>query len=344
VRPKPVRPRRAFEAHAAGAGASRPYPPKKPFGGPDDQEQARPYRSARTGRDSGPGRGRVGAAGKTFGTRKPAAGGLQPRTEEAGNRSPARFGAGRPAWKKEDRGARPPASFRSVEGRRESTAGYRGGQSASRPAPGGQRSSDRGRSGVGRGDGGRAFGARPAWNKREGGNRPRFNKGGSGARAGSRPGFESPGSAPSGPRQFRPADSRGDRQRDEPVGGTRPVEGYSRTGQRSSSLSRPPRGEGRGRPFPAGSGKTKTAGARPSARPGMTSARPDGGSRPRTDERSGSRPAGKSGWKPKPNYGGTGRPASDIGKRPPSKERIVEGRSGPRPGAKRPGGRSGKRY
>jgi 23S rRNA pseudouridine2605 synthase len=308
VRPKPTRPRPAFEGRAPGAAGPRLYPPKKPFVPSDDREQARPYRAARPGRDSGPGRGRVGGAGKTFGTRKPAAGVFQPRTDEAGKKSPAKFGAGRPAWKKEDRGARPPASFRPAEGRGDRTAAYRGGQSASRPAPGGQRSSDRDRSGAGRSDGQRAFGARPAWSKRDAGNRPqgnrpRFDQGSSGARAGSRSGFESPGSAPSRRSQFRPADSQGDRPRFE-----------------------------------------RTAGARPGARPGNSSARPYSGSKPRSDGRSGGRPAGTSGFKPNLSYGATGRPASNTGKRPPSKNRSTGGRSGPRPGPNRSGGRGGKRY
>ena len=328
VTPKPGRPRLAppFEGRAPGAAASRPYPPKKPFAPSDDREQARPFRSTRP-------------PAREFG----AAGGRAAK-------GPANFGAGRPAWKKEDRGARPPASFSSVQGSRDRGAGYRGGQTASRPAPGPRGSSDGARAGSGRTGGGRTFGAKPAWNKREGGDRPRFDKAGSrtkagsGTRASNRPGFETPRSAPPRPAQFRPADSQRDRPRLEQTGGTRPAQGYGRTGLRSSSPARPPRGEGMARPFTTSTGKPRAGGARPSSKPAKTSGRPYGGSTPGPKGTSGARPAGKTGWKPKPNYGNTSRPASGSGKRPPSKNppRGAGGRSGPHPAAKRSGG--GQRY
>jgi 23S rRNA pseudouridine2605 synthase len=345
VMPKPTRPRPAFEGRDTGAGGTRPYLPKRPFGPSGDQEQARPFRSPRApGRDFGPAGGRAAAAGKTFGARKPAAGGFVPRTGDSGVKGPAKLGTGRPAWKNEDRGARPPARFSSGVRGEDRRPGYRGGQTASRPAPGRQGPSGGDRSATGRIGGGRAFGARPAWDKREGGNRPRLDQGGSGTRAGSRPGFGAPRSAPSRPHQPGSADSQGDRPRFERTGATRPAQGYSRTGQRPSSPSRPPRGEAKARPFTASTGKPRAEGARPGARPGKNSARPYAGSKPHPEGRSGARPAGKSSWKAKPNYGGTDRPASGAGKRPASNDRRTGGRSGPRPGANRPGGRSGKRH
>ncbi len=346
VAPQPSRPRPAppFEGRRPNDAASRPYPPKRAFGPSDDREQVRPFRSTRApGKDFSPAAGRAVAGGKTFGTRKPTGGGFVPRTGDAGAKGPAKFDAGRPAWKREDRSARPPASFSSGGGNRDRGAGYRGGQTASRPAPGRQGSSDRGRPGTG---GGRPFGAKPAWNKREGGDRPRFDKAASGSRAGNRPGFETPRLAPSRPSEPRPSEPRDDRPRFERTGGARPAQGYSRTGPRTSLPARPPRGEGLARPFTTSTGKPRAGGARPSSKPGQTSGRPYGGSRPGTGATSGPRPAGKSGWKPKPNYGATSRPASGSGTRPPSKNapRSAGSRPGSRPGTKRPGGAGGKRY
>jgi 23S rRNA pseudouridine2605 synthase len=350
VAPKPSRPRPAapFENRTPNATASRPYPPKKPFAPADDLEQARPVRSARApGRDFGPTGGRARATGKTFGPPKPGMGKFAPRTTDAGGKGPARFGAGRPSWKKEDRGARPPASFSPSGGSRDRGTGYRGAQTAPRPAPGRQEPTGGGRPG-----GGRTFGAKPAWNKREGGDRPRFDRGGpgarggSGARAGNRPGLDTPRLAPPRPSQFRPADSQTGRPRFERTDGPRPAPGYGRTGPRSSSPARPPRGEGMARPFTTSTGKPRAGGARPSVKPGRTSDRPYSGSRSGTGAASGARPAGKSGWKPKPSYGGTSRPASGSAKRPPSKNapRGAGSRSDSRPGTKRPGGAGGKRY
>jgi 23S rRNA pseudouridine2605 synthase len=346
VRPKPTRPRPAFEGRAPGAAVSRQYPPKKPFGRSDNQEQARSFRSVRPqGRDFGPAVRRADDAGKPFGTRKPAPGRFVPGTSAAGAKSPAKFGAGKPAWKKEDRGARPPSSFGSGAGTRGRGEGYRGGQTTSRPAARGRGVSDGDRSGGAR-ISGRAFGDRPAWNKRESADRPRFDKGGPATRAGSRPGFESSGSASSRRSQFRPADSQREKPRSDRNSGPRPAQGYGRTGPRSSAPSRPMRGETKARPFTPGTGKPPAGGARPGASSRNASARPFGGSKPRTDGRSDARPAGKSGWKPKPNYGEKRRPASGAVERPPDRGagRRSGLRPGLRPGTNRSGGGSGKRY
>ncbi len=331
-RPRPVAP---LESRTPGAGVARPFPPKKPFGPSFDREQPRPFRPTRPpGKEFGPARGPAGAAGRTFGPPKPGLGEFVPRTANAGTRGPAKFGAGRPAWKKEDRSTRPPASDRG--------AGYRAGQTSSRPAPGRQGPSDRFRPAAGRTNEGRTLGAKPAWKKSEGGDRPRFDKGGSRTRASNRPRFETPGfetprPAPSRPAQLRPADSRADRPRFERAGGTRPAQGFGRSGPRSSSSARPARSEGMARPFTTSTGKPRAGGARPSSKPGKPIGRPYGGLRSGTEGASGARPASKSGWKPKPNYGGTGRPASGSSTRPPSKNapRGAGGRSGPRPGGKR---------
>jgi 23S rRNA pseudouridine2605 synthase len=345
VAPQPSRPRPAppFEGRTPSA-PMRPYPPKKPFGPSGDREQPRPFRPTRApGKEFGPASGPAAAGGTTFGPPKPGMGKFVPRTADGGAKGLAKFGAGRPAWKKEDRGARPPARFSSGARGEDRGAGYRGGQTASRPTPGRQGSSDRVRPGAGRIGEGRTFGAKPAWNKSEGGDRPRFDKGGSGTKFGSgtrtnnRPGFETSRSAPSRPGQFRPADSQGDRPRFERTVPPRPSQGFGRSGTRSSSPARPPRGEGMARPFTTSTGKPRAGGARPSSKPSKPTGRPYAGSRSGTEGTSGARPAGKSGWKPKPNYGGTSRPSSGSGKRPPSKSapRGAGGRSGPRPGGKR---------
>jgi 23S rRNA pseudouridine2605 synthase len=345
VVPQPSRPRpmAPLASRTPGAAVTRPFPPKKPFNPSFDREQPRPFRPTRPpGKEFGPARGRAGATGRTFGPPKPGMGEFAPRTANASTGGPAKFGAGRPAWKKDDRSTRPPASSSSVGGSRDRGAGYRAGQTSSGPAPGRQGPSDRFRPAAGRTNEGRTFGAKPAWTKSEGGDRPRFDKGGSGTRASNRPRFETPGfetprPAPSRPAQLRPADSRGDRPRFERAGGPRPAQGFGRSGPRSSSSARPARSEGMARPFTTSTGKPRAGGARPSSKPGKPTGRPYGGSRSGTEGASGTRPAAKSGWKPKPNYGGTGRPASGGGKRPPSKNapRGAGGRSGPRPGGKR---------
>jgi 23S rRNA pseudouridine2605 synthase len=338
VVPKPSRPRpvKPFEGPPASAGGARPFPPKKSFGKPGDREQARPFRPTRPPEErSGPATGRAPAAGERFAAGKAAAGKFGPRT--APTRGPAKFGEGRPAWKKDDKGARPPARFKPDAGGEDRRGAYRDAGSASRPAPPG-----RGSTGQGRTGGSRTFGARPAWNKTGGREPQKFERGGSASRTSNRPRFDAPRSAPPRADQSGPADSRAGKPRFERTG-ARPG-GFGSTGPRPSGPPRPPRAEGLARPFTTSTGKPRAGGARPSSKP---AGRSYGGSSSGPRNTSGARSAGKPGWKPKPSHGGTSRPTSSgASKRPPSKSASRgPGRGpGPRSGGSRPGGGGGKRY
>jgi 23S rRNA pseudouridine2605 synthase len=189
-----------------------------------------------------------------------------------------------------------------------------------------------------------------------------------------RPRFDRP--SPDRPKSDRP---RSDRPKSDRPGFDRPSSnrpsGPGRTGARPSGATRPFRGEGGlARPFTTSSGKPRAGGARPSSKPGKPAGRSYGAgssSRPAQGRSSAPRPAGprpagarpasprpasKTGWKPKPQFGGPGKPAS--GPRPKTAFGSKPGgtaksgykgkpggtkRSGPRPGGKRPGGAPGLR-
>ena len=128
--------------------------------------------------------------------------------------------------------------------------------------------------------------------------RPAYNRSGPGRPGSGRPSAGRPGSnrqRPSGPRFDRPTFER--------PGGSHPNDGPGRRGSASSGFARPPRTEGGlTRPFTTSSGKPRAGGARPSSKPESRSYGPGPGSS--------SRPAGEKAWKPKPKFGGAGKPAS----------------------------------
>ena len=361
VHPRPARPftPKPFEDRSAATDRPADFRPKK-FG------QAKSFRPAAAGSSSAdrPRRAPAAAPGR-FGPPKFDAAGpaRRPfrRTEGEGSftsRPP------RPAWKKGERPARPPARFAS------------GSTGESRPAPD-RPSPDRTRpvrpytrdsAGRGRTGGGRGFGAKPAWNNRAAGSdRPTYKR-------------------PTAPRRDAPG-------RDEDLGPVRPpnlhIEEVSNFDRPSPARSSPPRrgtpqsytdrpasnrpasnrpfrGEGGlARPFTTSSGKPRAGGARPSSKPGSAPKRPfrrDAGEgsfapRPSSGPRGeGSRPERKTdtGWKPKTRYGGSGKPASGARakpksgpkaggfSRPGSKGSGFKARpsgSGPKRNGPRPGGR-----
>ena len=179
-----------------------------------------------------------------------------------------------------------------------------------------------------------------------------------------RPSFNRP--SPSRPYSDRPSSSRSGPGR---TGAGRPSSSrpaFRSEGGPQRSLARP---------FTTSSGKPRAGGPRPSSKPGGSAdrssstgwkpgGRPSGGAPnrsfdsrsagpakrsfrregegslaprpPRTDSGPAQRPGGKPGWKPKPSFGGPGKPGASGKFRPPSK-------SGPRLGGKRPGSFGKKR-
>ncbi len=374
-------------------GRAGDFRPKRSFG--RDAERGSFPATRPTGDRARPA-GRGGRAGEGFGAGKPGPGkfAARPASEET-----SRFGQGRPAWKKDDRGPRPPARFKPEDraaGRGGSFAigaGRGPGGSSSAPGRGSTGSGPRGAAGRGRTGGDRPFGAKPAWNKPAGGARPyqgppaprreappvvgdegekrpsrlhiepvESERRGTGERRppqgagrsgatrpqGDRPRFDRPGTGRGPSDRPRPETPRFDRSSTDrggsrTGGSSRPASGQSRFGDTRTGSNRPatrpfsgsrPRGEGLARPFTTSTGKPRAGGARPSSKPGRTSGGPA------------SRPGGTSSWKPKPSPGGKGRPAGGGGSRPSANgaSRPSNGRSGPRPSGKRPGGSGGKRH
>ncbi|MGA2849671.1 MAG: pseudouridine synthase [Terracidiphilus sp.] len=125
------------------------------------------------------------------------------------------------------------------------------------------------------------------------------------------------------------------------AGGARPNNKPGRTGDRPSSTGWKPGGR------PNTGAPARSFGSKPggSARPSFRREEGEGSfapRSPRTDSGSGSRPGGKPGWKPKPSFGGKGRPGAGSSSRPPFK-------SGSKPGGfskssfkGKPGGRKHK--
>jgi len=308
---KPRAPRPLVAPPAAERPAFPPrreFPPQRQFG---SDRPSRPARAESEGLRSRP--ERAGTGPVRFGSPRPG-----PQRSGPPRSGPPQFGAGRAAWKKDDRTARPPARF-----------GERAPVSEQRPAQFGSVPPREGRptvrfGGSRRPDGGRPFEKKP-WQK-PGSNRPLKPHAGprrdvapaseglkpprpprlqieavepdrespiratrsrppTGRSTTGRPPFRGAGSD-----QPRPDRPRFDRPSFDRPRGARPMGGPRRTGAREFGAGRPPRAEGEGsRPFTTSTGKPRAGGARPS------------------NKRSGPS-TGKPGWKPKP--GGAGRPAS----------------------------------
>ena len=334
IHPRPAKPPRAKPFDDRPAATDRPSDlrSKKTFG----PGSSKPFRQAPAAGAGGPRRA-PGAGPAKLGSSGPAKRPFR-RDEGEGSSTPR---PPRPAWKRDDRPARPAARVAGSTG-------------AGRPAP--DRTRPGGQTGTGRTGAARTFGAKPAWNKPAAGN--------------ARPAYKRPAS----PRHEAPV-------RDQDTGPVRPpnlrieeVQNFDRpTPSRSSpprpgtprsysdrpGASRPFRGEGGlARPYTTSSGKPRAGGARPSSKPGRPAkpgatrsygaapkrpfesrsagpARPASGPAKRPFRRDtgegsfpprpgasprgeGSRPERSSGtgWKPKTRYGGSGKPSTGPRSKP----------------------------
>jgi 23S rRNA pseudouridine2605 synthase len=321
VLPKPSsRPRTARPLDEIAPVADRPaFSPRKFGPGPD---RDRTSRTDRTSRPSRPSESFAsGAANKLFRPARPGSEGFRPavgRSFDRPNASSAGRPAVRPAWKKDDRPARPPARFAA------------GSTSESRPAST------------------HPFTPKPAWKKPE---RP-VRSARQEYKRPTAPRREAPARearvfnedlGPVRPPNLHIEEITGS-DRPKASRPSAPRSSYSRpstprpTSDRPS-FARPARAEGGlARPFTTSSGKPRAGGARPSSKPGRPfkpgKSRPSSSPRPytpRTESASDYRPtkakpypnsasrderkAGP-GWKPKPRYG-PGKPAS--GSRPKPK-------------------------
>ncbi len=372
--PRPVRP---AEGSSTASGRTGDYRPKKSFGPPE--RAAKPFRPARpSGEEFRPAAGRSTERSPARGPSRPAwkKDDERPRRTGAG---PAKFGPGRPterttsarpAWKKDERTARPsgrpPArpEWKKEPGQGR-TFGARPAANKpawSKPAAGSDRPAykrpsaprDNAPASTGGfagpkpprlrieaveperpGTSGPAS-ARPSYS-RPSPSRPRFDRPGPGS---DRPKFDRPRSDRPSPSRPGPDRSSPDRSSSGRPGTGR--SGTERSGAGRSGPARPFRGEGGlARPFTTSSGKPRAGGARPSSKPGKPA-----GSRPAGQRTAGAGSAGKTGWKPRPQFGGPGKPASPgrakpaFGSKPggPAKS----GYKG-KPGGKRPGGAPGGR-
>jgi len=275
----------AFKARGAKPAAGpKDYKPKRSFG------EDRPVRSGTGPAKFGPpkfGPGKSGPA--NFG---------QPKSEPGkfGSARPVDAAAKRPAWKKDDRAARPPARFGAGSGRSERPAGRTFGAK-----PGGRRSLGSGPGGKPFGDkptAGRSFPAKPAWKKPEHQEWPQYHRPPEQKPSATRRPAPEPVEdlSPRKPTRLRiepvqdfgrserakPERARPERERPERSGtgrppfgrsdGARPGTGRSESGR--SSSARPFRSEGGlARPFTTSSGKARAGGARPSSKPGSPGGR-----------------------------------------------------------------------
>jgi 23S rRNA pseudouridine2605 synthase len=315
---KELRRRNAMDAAGLPTVAPRPtiHPrPAKPFA-PKPFEK----RAAAAGR---PAEYRPAAGTAKFGTAKFGSAARPPfrREESEGSFTPR---PARPAWKKDERPARPPARFAASAPSERRPGPSRPPSDRPRPErPFSDRPRTGGPSGAGRTGGGRTFGAKPAWNK-------------AGAPS-DRPAFK------------RPSAQRPDfHDRDEDLGPVRPpnlhIEEVQASDYPSSSRSRssaPRPGSPRsysdrpssGRPGPGRPNLDRASSGRAGA---PRSGAPRGGS----DRPSGSRPFRSEGGLPRAFTTSSGKPRPG-GARPSSKSGAPTGRSSPvgwKPGA--PTGRS----
>jgi 23S rRNA pseudouridine2605 synthase len=283
----------AFKTRGARPAAGpKDYKPKRSFG------EDRPVRS---------GPAKFGPA--KFGTGKPGPGNFgTPRAADGP--------AGKPAWKKDDRAARPPARFEAGTGRSERPAGRTFGAKPGESRPGGSKPDGK-PFGV-RPAAGRSSPAKPAWKKPEHQEWPQYRRPlGERPQAARRPAPEPVEDlSPRKPTRLhiepvqdfgrgeraKPDRARPDRARPERSGTGRPPfgragrarPGIGRSDSGRSSSARPSRSEGGlARPFTTSSGKPRPGGARPSSKPGSPAGRSYGAGAgrggPRTD--AGARPS-----------------------------------------------------
>jgi 23S rRNA pseudouridine2605 synthase len=300
VAPRPTihpRPAKPFAERSSTAARPGEFRPKKTFGA----DKAKTFRPAagtdRPQRAPGAGPAKYGAA--KFGSAGPAKRPFR-RDEGEGSFTPR---PSRPAWKKDDRPARPPERFaagptgegRPSPGRPSSTR-----PSSVRPGFDRPRTSS---AGPGRTGAGRSFSAKPAWNKSASGSgRPAFKR-------------------PDAPRREAPA-------RDEDFGPVRPpnlrIEEIQHSDRPSPSRSSAPR-TGTPRSYSDRPGSARTSSARP---------RPD---RPSSDRPRSSRPFRSEGGLARPYTTSSGKPRAG-GARPSSKPGRPYGTGPKRPFESKPTG------
>jgi 23S rRNA pseudouridine2605 synthase len=145
------------------------------------------------------------------------------------------------------------------------------------------------------------------------GGRSSFGPSGSGRSSSERPASSRPFRGEGGmPRPFTTSSGK------PRAGGARPNNKPGRTGDRPSSTGWKPGGRSNSGAPPRAFGAKPGGSSRPSFRreegEGSFAPRP-----PRTDSGPGQRPAGKPGWKPKPSFGGGGKPGAGGKSRPPFK-------------------------
>jgi 23S rRNA pseudouridine2605 synthase len=281
----------AFKARGSKPAAGpKDYKPKRAFG------EDRPVRSGAGPAKFGPGKYGPGKLGPT-----------KPGSSKFGTGRPVDGPAERPAWKKDDRGARPPARFAAGPVRTERPAGRTLGArpSGSRPSgsrPGGNRLGG-GKPFGDRPASGRSFPAKPGSKKPDRQERPQYH----------RPPEQKPQAArrpapqpiddlaPRKPVRLhiepvqdfgRPERARPERFGTARSGTGRPPFGRSGANRpasgRSSSSARPFRSEGGlARPFTTSSGKPRPGGARPGSKPGKEGGRSYGAGAARAGSSSG---------------------------------------------------------
>jgi 23S rRNA pseudouridine2605 synthase len=292
---RPTGPVRTSGSYSKSTG--RPGRPTSPF----DKGSERPRREFGAGRP---------AAGRSF-DRPSSARTSSPRTssDRPFTARPGSSSAGRPAWKKDDRPARPTASFSAGASGEE-----RPRSSASRPSY----------EGTGRTGAGRPFAAKPSWQKPEREARPAFKRPLAPRRDSSseddgfgpvrppnlhieeisaeqfspsrssapRPyaGRPSTGRPPSGrPSSSRPPSSRPSAPRSY---SDRPKPNFDRAPSSDRPASKPFRSEGGlARPFTTSSGKPRAGGARPNNKPSFGARSAGSGPRSGADSRPDSRPS-----------------------------------------------------
>ena len=327
IKPRLSRPPVAPLSPDRPAFAPRPeFPPKKQFG------SDRPSRPTRTeGEGFRPRSDRAGTGPVRFGSSRPGPQRSGPPRSGSPRSGPPQFGASRPAWKKDDRTARPSARF-----------GERPPRSEQRPAQFGPGSARPGRptggfAGSRRPDGARPFEKKP-WKKPDSDrpDRPAFKPHAVGPRRDAAPAHDDEVKAPRPSRlqieaveperesPIRPSASRpptGRHTTGRPpargAGSDRPNAGrtgHNRPGQFRPRTDRPVSGPVSDRPRPdrAGSARSRPdrarfdqpsfdrpSGARPSGGPGRSGAREFGAGRPPRAEGDRSRPFTTSTGKPR---------------------------------------------
>jgi 23S rRNA pseudouridine2605 synthase len=316
-----VAPRPTPRPRPAKPFASRPVTEERPGGARPDRElgteKGRTFRPAagadRPRRETGAGPAKYGAA--KFGSGGPA----KPPFRRAEGEGSFQARPARPAWKNDERPARPPARFAGSTGTgRPSTDRPREDRpDANRPRGG---SAGFGRTGTGRG-----FSAKPAWNKPSASSdRPGFKRPVAPRREAAHDEDLGPVRPPnlrieevsqfdrSTPSRSSAPRTGSPRSYTERPGTSRPRKDHPDSGQ--PRTNRPFRGEGGlARPFTTSSGKPRAGGARPSSKPGTARPYSAGPKRP-LESRS----------------GGAARPSSAPGERP-FRSKTGEGSFAPRP-------------